>query len=224
MKVAAPADTRSRLRDHSLVARWKWATFPLLLFIFTRIGLLGVSYIGMTVESSLRYGYSPQQLLLRYPALDGLSRWDSQHFMRIAQVGYTEPVWTNFFPLYPMLVRAVHEVAGIPIQFALLLVPNLFGLGSLLVIYRIFVMLADEGAARWALALFAAYPFAFFQATAYPESLMIFFSASAILLALRGNHIVAGAALGLGVLARHLTLLAGPALLIAQIRQRGLHP
>jgi hypothetical protein len=59
-----------------------------------------------------------------------------------------------------------------------------------------------EGAARWALTLFGVYPFAFFQAAGYPESLMIFFSALAILLAQREDHIWAGVALGLGVLAR----------------------
>jgi hypothetical protein len=92
------------------------------------------------------------------------------------------------------------------------------------VIYRVFARLEGEEAARWGLALFAAYPFAFFQAGGYPESLMIFFSALAILLALRGNHLWAGLTLGLGVLTRHVTLFAGSALLAAQIRQRGIHP
>jgi hypothetical protein len=72
--------------------------------------------------------------------------------------------------------------------------------------------------------LFVAYPFAFFQATAYPESLMILCSAVAILLALQGHHWTAGVALGVGVLARHLTLFAGAGLLGAQIHQRGLRP
>jgi len=53
---------------------------------------------------------------------------------------------------------------------------------------------------------------------------MIFSSALAILLALRGRHILAGIVLGFGVLARHLTLFAGAALLVAQLRQRGLRP
>jgi hypothetical protein len=45
-----------------------------------------------------------------------------------------------------------------------------------------------------------------------------------VLLALEGRHLRAGLALGLGVLARHITLFAGAGLLIAQIRQRGVHP
>jgi Gpi18-like mannosyltransferase len=111
-----------------------------------------------------------------------------------------------------------------PIYFALLAVANIAGLGALLVIDRVFVRLAGEEAARCSLMLLAAYPFAFFQAAGYPESLMIFFSALAILLALQGNHLWAGFALGLGVLTRHVTLFAGASLLAAQIRQRGIHP
>jgi hypothetical protein len=106
----------------------------------------------------------------------------------------------------------------------MLVIPNIAALGAYLVIFRIFEMLSDTKSARWGLALFAAYPFAFFQAASYPESLMIFFSALAIFLALRGNHIWAGVALGVGVLARHLTMFAGAALVAAQIRQRGAHP
>ena len=224
LKTATRPRARKRLELQPLVARWKWAAFPIVLFLCTRIALLGFSQIAMIVEPTLRYGYSPQKLLQHYPALDGLSRWDSQHFLRIAYEGYTEPLWTNFFPLCPLLVRTLHVLTGIPAHLGLLIVPNVAGLGAFLVIYRIFIMLADEDGARWALVLFAAYPFAFFQATAYPESLMIFSSSLAVLLALRGNHIWAGVALGFGVLARHLTLFTGAALLAAQIRQRGLHP
>jgi hypothetical protein len=212
------------LKSYSITTRWQWATFPVAVFLFTRIALLGVSKIGMTIVPALHYGFGPQILLLKYPSLDGLCRWDCEHFGNIARVGYTTVRSTNFFPLYPMLVHALHALTGLPFQFAMLIVPNLASLGAFLVIYRIFSMLAEEEAARWALALLAAYPFAFFQATGYPESLMMFFSALAILLALRGNHISAGVALGLGVLARHLTLFAGASLLTAQVRQRGLHP
>ena len=213
-----------RLGAQPLVARWKWAAFPVLLFIGTRIALLGFSQIGMTLVPTLNWSFDERELLRNYPALDGLCRWDCWHFGRIAREGYTEARWTNFFPLYPLLVRALHEVTGIHINLALLVVANAVCLGAYLVIYRIFTMLAEEDAARWALALLAAFPFAFFQAAGYPESLMLFFSALAVLLALRGNHISAGVALGAGVLARHLTMFAGAALLAAQIRQRGLHP
>ncbi len=203
---------------------WRWTLFPLTLFVCTRVALLSFSWIALTLVPELVSERGPRDFLRNYPALDGLCRWDCFAFDKISNLGYQRPLWTNFFPGYPLLGRAVQAVTGIHSQVALLLVSNLAGLAALIVIYRIFLLLADEAAARWSLVLFAAFPFAFFQATGYPESLMLFSSALAVLLALRGQHIWAGVALGCGVLARHLTMFAGVALLAAQIRQRGTHP
>ncbi len=221
---AQPNYASARKTIHFLMEEWGWTAFPLVLFIFTRIALLGFSQIGLTLIPTLFWEHRAQPFLQQYPALDGLCRWDCEHFGIIARLGYTEAWRTNFFPLLPAMSLALHTVTGMEVELAMLAVANLAGLGAYLAIYQIFTMLADEAAARWGLMLFAAYPFAFFQATAYPESLMISSSAIAILLALRGHHILAGFILGYGVLARHLTLFAGAGLLAAQIRQRGIHP
>jgi hypothetical protein len=202
-------------------SKWEWIAFPLVLFVSTRIALLVFAQIALTLIPDLYVPWGDQEFLLQYPALDGLCRWDCELYGRIARMGYLDATATNFFPLYPLLVRALHALIGLHYHLALLIVSNLASLGAFLVIYRIFALLSSKTAARWALVLLALYPFAFFQATGYPESLMMFFSALAILLALRGHHIWAGVALGLGVLARHLTLFAGTALLAAQLHQRG---
>jgi Gpi18-like mannosyltransferase len=97
--------------------------------------------------------------------------------------------YTNFFPRYPLLARALHEVTGLHIDLCLILVPNLAALGGLLVLYRLVMFLEDELAAKWTLMLFISFPFAFFQAMGYPESLMVLFTALAVYLALRGSHI-----------------------------------
>jgi Gpi18-like mannosyltransferase len=185
---------------------------------------LAAAQIGMMIEPTLRWETGPREFLRQYPALDGLCRWDCLLFEEIARRGYFEEKATNFFPLFPMVARVLYLTTGLEWHLALLLIANLAGLGSLVVIYALFGKLADEDAARWGITLFAVYPFSFFHATGYPETLMILSSAAAILLALRGNHIWAGTALGVGVLARHLTMFAGAALLVAQIRQRGFKP
>lgn len=208
----------------SLLRSLNWTAFPALVFLCSRMALLGLGQIGLMIVPTLNWEFGSRDVIRSYPALDALCRWDCWHYGAIASGGYTAPVWTNFFPLYPLLVRAVHQVTGLHINLALLLVSNAAGFGALLTIYRVFLRLAERDAARWALVLFAAFPFAFFQAAGYPESLMIFSSALAILLALRGNHVWAGVVLGFGVLARHLTMFAGAALLVAQIRQRGINP
>jgi hypothetical protein len=224
LRPAAPIAENSRSRSDPLIQRWQWVMFPLVLFFCTRIALFGFAQISMTLVPTLAFEFGSREFIREYPFLDGLCRWDCWHFGTIARDGYTEAKWTNFFPLFPLLVRGLALLTGMPINLALIVVPNLACLGAFLVIYRMFMHLADEQSARWGLMLLAAYPFAFFQAMGYPESLMIFTSALALWLALRGNHIAAGVALGFGVLGRHLTMFAGAGLLVAQIRQRGLHP
>jgi Gpi18-like mannosyltransferase len=144
--------------------------------------------------------------------------------VRILERGYDEVEAAKVFPLLPMIGWAVEKATGLHHLFAFIAVSNLASLASFYVLYRIFRDLEGEVAARWGLTAFAAYPFAYYQAAAYPESLMILASALALWLAMRGHHLWAGLALGVGLLARHLTLFGGAGMLAAQIRQRGWHP
>ncbi len=217
--------TRGRaLEAHPLIARWKWITFPVVLFLCMHLTLLAGSKIGLTVDPNVQYETGSREFLRQYRSLDGLCRWDCLWFRKIAEEGYADVRSTNFFPLLPLLARGLYEVSGLDLNFALLIVANLASLGSFLLIYRIFCSLEGEDAARWGLSLFAVYPFAYFQAGGFSEPLLIFFTALAILLALRGNHMWAGLALGLGILSKQLAILAGPALVTAQLRQRGTDP
>jgi hypothetical protein len=195
-----------------------------LLFAATHVTLLAFSYLGMMINPNLAMESGWREFLKQYPALDGLCRWDCLYYRQIALEGYKYPVYTNFFPLLPLLSRGLAEITRIDVHFALLIIPATARLASFVVIYRIFRELEGEDAAQWGLTLFATYPFAYIQSSGYAESLMIFCSAVAVLLALRGNHIWAGLAVGLAVLTKQLGIFAGAALLAAQIRQRGLHP
>ncbi len=221
---ATRAHARKQGQAAALVAGWQWMLFPFVIFVYTRIALLAFSYLGLRLIPALYDQHGQRALFGPYAAFEGLCRWDCYWFYWIAERGYWEARVTNFFPLYPALVRTVYQATGVPLPFALLIVSNLASFAALLVVYRIFTMLASEAAARWGLALLVAYPFAFFQAAGYPESLMMLYSALAILFALRGQHVWAGVLLGFGVLARHVTLFAGAALVVAQLRQRGFHP
>jgi hypothetical protein len=203
-------------------AKLGWAQFPLTLFAVTRAGMLLFSEIALSLSPELMHVGGPT-FLEPYPALAGLCRWDCGWFDQLARLGYQKQMDTNFWPLYPLLARATSYV-GLPVEFGLLFWGNLFCVGAYLVIYRIFLRLSDDASARWALGLLAAYPFSYFHSAAYPESLMLFFSALAILLALNGRHLWAGSALGVGILARHLTVIAGAGLLAAQIRAHRREP
>lgn len=200
-------------------------TFPIALFVFTRVTLLAVSYMGLTLTPILFEHPTRRLPFLRpYPALQSFCAWDCEWFERIVREGFATLEHAQVFPLLPALAWLVAKGTGIPHEIGIILIPNLASCVSYLVIYRLFRDLAGHGAARWGLAAMVAYPFSFFQALGYSEGLMVCLSALAVYLAGKGRHISAGVALGFGALARHLTLFAGPALVVAQIRQRGWRP
>jgi Gpi18-like mannosyltransferase len=199
--------------------------FPLVLFIATRAAYLGMSAIGLALVPMLYYHPERrQQFLQAYPALDGLCRWDCGWFVTLVKDGYSTAENAKIFPLFPLLGWAIEKATGIHHLIVFLVVSNLASLASYYLLFHIFRQLEGEEPAKWALLLMASYPFAYFQATAAPESLLILLTALSFLLADRGRHIWAGIVLGLGVMARHVAIFYLPGLLVAQLRQRGFHP
>ncbi len=158
------------------------------------------------------------------PALQSFCCWDCGWFHRIATQGFQTVESAQVFPLLPILAWLLKTLFGIPSEYGPMIVANLASLASYCVLFRLFRRLDGRSAARWGLLALVAYPFHFFQAVGYSESLMVFASALAVLLALEARHLRAGLVLGFGVLARHISLFAGTGLLVAQIRQRGLNP
>ena len=85
-----------------------------------------------------------------------LGKWDAQYYLAIAEYGYFgAPVATDvpvhhrtlaFFPGYPLLVRAVHQVTGLDFMMAAILVSLLAGVamtaGAMTIAHRM-------GADRW---------------------------------------------------------------------------
>jgi hypothetical protein len=205
----------------SVFRKLAWAAYPAALWAATRGALVLFSWLSLTIDP--RQFRSPpwQEAILRpYPWIDGFCRWDCGWYMKIAERGYWDYIDANIWPLYPLLTRLFSVATRMPVIPSLIVVANLASFVSWLVLYRVFSRLEDEAAARWGLGLFAAFPFAFFQAEAYPESLMVLGGALAVLWSLEGKHLRAGIALGAFALARHVTLLAGTALLVQQWRER----
>jgi hypothetical protein len=208
-------------------ANWAAVRFPILLWSATRAALMFFSEMAIRLAP---HGLDPRRtwppaheaFLRPYPWVDGLCRWDCGWYMKIANGGYYEYAQSAFWPLFPLLARIFHEATQANIIVSMIIIANLACLVSWVAMYRLFARLEGEEVAHWALWLYAAYPFAFFQAAAYPESTMICFSVLAVSFALAHKPIRAGLMLGLAALARHLGMIWGAALLITQIRERGI--
>lgn len=133
--------------------------------------------LGSTVHTLFSYWY----------------QWDTVHYTTIAASGYPNANETAFFPLYPLLIRAVMLVVRHALPSALL-VSDAAGLGLLIVFYRLVEM--DFGSERaWRSVLYlAVFPTAFFFAAAYTESLFLFLVLFSFYFMRRGHWWFAGLA------------------------------
>ncbi|HVM36387.1 MAG TPA: hypothetical protein VM784_13735 [Actinomycetota bacterium] len=104
------------------------------------------------------------------------NRWDAALFQRVAEFGYTdprtEPHATAFFPLFPLLMKALHGL-GLPWVGAGLLISTVATIVALGFLYR----LADEeiggDAGRNAILYLSFFPTAVFLVAPYSEALFL---------------------------------------------------
>lgn len=143
-------------------------------------------------------------------------RFDTLHYMRIAETGYETPEDSVFPPLYP------YASAGIGWLFSPVLPQaerNLLGsvllsnaafFGVLVLLYRLTAREQDNRSALRSIVYLTIFPTSFFLLAAYSESLFIFFSIGSILASRRRQYLLAGS---LGFFAS-LTRLTGVVLFI----------
>jgi hypothetical protein len=163
------------------------------------------------------------------------ARWDALWYVRIAERGYAgrfavddlpgrtgEPPATGFYPLMPLLMRAVGAVVGSPLR-AGILIANASLLASLWLLFRLTRRLLGEEAAVTAGALLLLYPPAFFLSAPYSDSLGLALSLASLSLALDGRLGGAGAFGFLSALTRPTGVLLAPALWLQwwQARRHG---
>ena len=132
-----------------------------------------LAFLATTIYSVLFIlkDFSTQSLPL-YTLWKMWERKDAGHFRYIALFGYTDWWRTAFFPLYPLLERAMLPFVSTP-YIAGLIISNLFGLLMLVVLYRlVHEDFGHQRATRTVLYL-SVFPTAFFFAAAYNESMFV---------------------------------------------------
>ncbi len=179
-----------------------------------------VTYLLVTVLSWMIADKPGPAMSRLYQAWD---RWDTGHYMRISQVGYTadRPDTHAFFPLYPILLRGVDLVVPGPTLVATLVLANMCCVGTLVVLHRFIGSEFGSTVASRTLLFLMAFPTAFFLSAGYNVSLFLLLSVSA-LYCVRSGHFWAAGAIGALASATRLTgtLLVLP-FAIEYARQRG---
>lgn len=141
------------------------------------------------------------------------AQWDAGWFLRIADHGYDIPATSAFFPLYPLVVRAVGFVLGSTLVAGVLVALIAAGVGAVLV-WRIARPLVGEAVANDTVLLLALYPSALVFTAPYSDGLFLALAAGSFLAASRGRGWLAGVLGGLAVATRLVGLALVPALLL----------
>jgi hypothetical protein len=139
------------------------------------------------------------------PLLDRLTAWDGQWYLNLATSGYGMTGTLDaaghayadapmaFFPLYPSLISLVHNLPGISLTAAGIVVSTAAGSAAACALLRI-GRLVDPGSARTGLimvALWAGAPMAITESMVYTESLFVAFAAWALVGVLERNWALA---------------------------------
>ena len=187
----------------------------LLVAVFAALSF-GPASGGLARENADRFDEPALTHALADPLLAPLARWDSVWYLRIADSGYRgnaslrsghRPLLAQdsaaraaFFPLYPLLVRAVGTAFGgshAALLVAAYLVSLAAFLAALVLLHRLTELELGRPLARPTLLLLAVFPAALYFGAPYSESLFLLLAVGAFYAARTDRWAWAGACAGL---------------------------
>jgi Gpi18-like mannosyltransferase len=135
-------------------------------FAATRVAIIVIAELAAVIIGQ-RAGSHVQESSHVLLAVWG--RWDAVHYLDVATVGY-QGTDMAFFPLYPLLIRAVGSLAGNHL-IAGLLISNASFFFGLLYLYKLLEHEYDRAVARRAIFYVSIFPTAVYFTAVYTESL-----------------------------------------------------
>lgn len=189
-------------------------------FLSTRLALYLLGFAAFAI-------FNNRLLPLAGNFIEQWWRWDSVHFINIAEHGYTgvgeERFNIVFFPLYPILIAALANFALHPVV-AGLLVSNAAAIFAVIFLYRLVRIDFDDATAQRAAWYFYLFPTAYFLSAAYTESLFLALAIASFYLARKQRWFPAGILGMLASLTRNTGLIVFVALVIEYLHQKNLQP
>jgi hypothetical protein len=175
---------------------WPTRMGVLLVAVFAALSF-GPATGGLAAENAMKFDTPHLTHALADPLLAPLARWDAVWYLRIAEAGYGgSGPRAAFFPLYPLLVRALATPFGatpaalLAAAYAIALAAFL---GALTLLYRLVALELGRPVARPALLLLAVFPAAVYFGAPYAESLFLLLGVGAFYAARTGRWAWAGA-------------------------------
>ncbi|MEN9649835.1 MAG: hypothetical protein RL094_802 [Candidatus Parcubacteria bacterium] len=110
-----------------------------------------------------------------------ISQWDAKNYISIAEQGYQfdgtyrgQSAYIAYFPLLPALMSGVSASTGVQASTAGIMVSALFGILSVILLYRLIANTKGRQAGLIAVSMFSFYPASVFLSSSYTESLFAF--------------------------------------------------
>jgi hypothetical protein len=150
-------------------------------------------FIGWANYTKVRAAPMPGYHYIAEPhnPLSFMASWDAPDYLSIAHSGYINQFWTNWFPLYPILINAASHVIPSPLDAAIL-ISWLSLIGALyffIKISRVLFGITDDFEPLRAVMFFVLFPTAVFLIAPFTESLFAFLTLGAIYFALQKRWI-----------------------------------
>ena len=158
-------------------ARGKW-WIPLAAFVASRLFIALVVLIAAAIRGQLN------SLFTYFESY--INPWDGPHYISLIENGYVsegdDRLFIVFFPLYPMICRAL-AFTGLSALNRALIVSNLFCCLDAYLMYQLVLDTGSEKRARLAVFLLMFNPVSFFMSMPYTESVFLATTMAAVLLA-----------------------------------------
>lgn len=149
--------------------------------IITFIAFFGLSNIPIRIsENEFIWATQNTDYWLRW------ANWDGGHFKGIAESGYAFSYQVVFFPLYPLLIKAL-TFLNIPVLWGGLIISNLSAVAALFFLYKLVNLDFEENISKKTVFLTLAFPTAFYFTAMYSESLFLLLTVTAFYMA-RKNY------------------------------------
>ncbi len=185
--------------DHRRVA--PWLVRPFVIYVASR----AVTFATLAVCGFVTHRSIPREV----------SRWDGLWFLKAAAHGWPSQLphhhghvagnTVAFFPLFPLTIRWMSQLTGLPLLASGMIISEVTGLTAMIGVWMLVRHYADQGGADRATLLVAVFPGTFVLSLVYSEGWAVTFLAFGILALMQRRWLLAGV---LGMLATATTPVA----------------
>jgi hypothetical protein len=224
--VAAAAESETSNPGTAVSNRVSYVV-PCAVFLVSRLALALLAHSAPSLLPSIRT--NPSVLPRSDPLASAWSwfspwfRFDAKWYVDVAQHGYhwgrVAETNTNFFPLYPLLIKIVHPFTLGSYWIAALLIANLSFLAALILVWNWARAKWGPQVALRAVLFVTVFPFSFFFAAPYAEPVFLAFAVASFLFAERDSWMLATVCAALTAVTRPVGLAVVAALIIWSIAQ-----